>query len=290
MQEFPGFKRWSYLNGCGVMRCFSGRNRRPENPQAKRGVFCAIVRPRALGWLILLLSTALSGASPQTLSPVPAVETIVARMAQARTINQIRIQSYSVTREYELFGKERQSRKVRLIADVTFVPPHLKNFSIHQSEGTGLGEKIVRRILASEVEIAKDCSSTDFTPVNYDFLFRREENLDNQNCYVLQLLPRRNEKNLLNGNIWVDANTYLVRRAEGKLAKTPSWWVRDIWVALFYADVGGMWLQTASEGTAMIRIFGPYTITSRDLHYEMSGNGVSAGVEQIGDLSFSKRE
>ena len=123
------------------------------------------------------------------------------------------------------------------------------------------------------MEIAKDCSSTDFTPV-VDFLFRREENLDNQNCYVLQLLPRRNEKNLLNGNIWVDANTYLVRRAEGKLAKTPSWWVRDIWVALFYADVGGMWLQTASEGTAMIRIFGPYTITSRDLHYEMSGNGV----------------
>jgi hypothetical protein len=68
----------------------------------------------------------------------------------------------------------------------------------------------------------------------------------------------------------VDAHTYLLRRTEGEPARTPSWWLRDVRIALFYADVGGMWLQTALEATANVRILGPYTMVSRDLKYQLS--------------------
>jgi len=84
------------------------------------------------------------------------------------------------------------------------------------------------------------------------------------------LLPRRKDKNLLRGNIWVDANTYLLRRTEGQPAKAPSWWVRDVRIALRYGDVGGMWLQTASEATAHVRILGPCTMVSRDVKYKIT--------------------
>src|SRR5437899_12663605 len=77
------------------------------------------------------------------------------------------------------------------------------------------------------------------------------------------------------GNIWVDASTYLLRRTEGEPAKTPSWWVRDIHIALLYGDAGGMWLQTSSEATANIRIFGRHTIISRDREYKIS-NSIAA--------------
>ena len=93
-------------------------------------------------------------------------------------------------------------------------------------------------------------------PDNYDFRFIREADVSGQRCYVLELLPRRKEKHLLHGDIWVDANTYLLRRFEGELAKTPSWWVRDVSVTFVYGDVGGMWLQTASEAAADVRILG----------------------------------
>jgi outer membrane lipoprotein-sorting protein len=244
-----------------------------------RGFVSVIVRPLTLWSLLIFLVAAVASAWAQTGSTVPTVETIIARMAQAREENQIRFRSYSVTRVYKLFDKEEQITGPQVIADVIFVPPDLKNFSIRQTNGTGLVEMIVRRMLASEAEIAKNGSSTDLSAVNYEFRFSREENVSGQPCYVLELLPRRKDKNLFRGNIWVDASTYLLRRTEGQPAKTPSWWIRDVRFALSYGDVGGMWLQTALEGTATVRILGAYTIVSRDVKYKISelvASGLSA--------------
>ena len=138
---------------------------------------------------------------------------------------------------------------------------------------------IVRRMLANEAEVTKDYASTDISADNYDFRFMREADVNGQRCYVLELLPRRKDKHLLHGDIWVDANTYLLRRFEGELAKTPSWWVRDVGVTFVYGDVGGMWLQTASEAAARVRILGPCTMVSRDVKYkitELVADGSSA--------------
>src|SRR5580693_6403785 len=72
-------------------------------------------------------------------STVPSVETILTRMAQARAQNRARLRPYRVTRDYRLFGKEKQTTKSEVIADVTFVPPDVKQYAIRQSNGMGLG-------------------------------------------------------------------------------------------------------------------------------------------------------
>ncbi len=124
-------------------------------------------------------------------------------------------------------------------------------------------------MLDREVELAKDYSSTDLSPDNYDFRFLREEEISGQRCCVVELLPKRKDKNLLRGNIWVDAHTYLLHRTEGEPAKkTPSWWLGAVRIVLLYGDAGGMWLQTALEATANVRIFGQYTMVSRDVNYQ----------------------
>jgi outer membrane lipoprotein-sorting protein len=219
---------------------------------------------------LLFLVAVVSCASAQTESTVPTVETIIARMAQARADNRARFRSYVVTRDYKLFGKEREKTESQVTADVIFDPPDFKKYAIQQTSGAGLGEKIVRRMLDSEVEVTKDYSSTDISPDNYDFRFIREEDVSGHRSYVLELLPRRRDKNLLRGNIWVDANTFLLHRTEGEPAKRTSWWLRDVRIALLYGDVSGMWLQTASESTAKVRILGQYTMVSRDVKYKIS--------------------
>jgi len=133
----------------------------------------------------------------------------------------------------------------------------------------GLGARIVGRMLESEAEIAKNYGSTDLSPSNYDFRFIREEKLEGQHCYVLGMYPKRQDKNLLSGNIWVDAGTYLLHRTEGEPAKSLSWWVRDVHMEFLYGDVEGMWLQTASEATATVRILGQHTIVAQDVKYNI---------------------
>ena len=226
--------------------------------------------------LFLHLVAVVACASAQTGSTVPAVEAIVARMAQARAENRTRFRPYTVTRDYKLFGKERDKTKSQVIADVAFVLPDSKKYTIQQTNGSGLGGMIVRRMLANEAEVTKDYASTDFSPDNYGFRFIREEDVSGQRCYVLELLPRRKDKHLLRGNVWVDANTYMPRRFVGELAKTPSWWVRDVRVAFIYGKVGGMWLQTASEASANVRILGRSTMVSRDVSYKLNEVVVAA--------------
>lgn len=210
-------------------------------------------------------------------SPAPAVETIMARMAQARAENRTRLRPYRVTRDYKLFGAERQTSKAEIIADVAFVPPDVKHYAIRQASGMGLGEKIVRQMLDHETDIVKDYGSTDLTPANYDFHFLREDQLDGQRCYVLEMTPKRRGKTLLRGHIWVDASTYQLRRTEGEPGKAPSWWLRDSHIVLTYGDVGGMWLQTASESTANVRFVGPHTMVARDVEYKFSELTASRG-------------
>ena len=133
-----------------------------------------------------------------------------------------------------------------------------------------MGQVLVRRMLAGEAEVEKDHLSTDLSADNYDFRFIREADVSGQRCYVLELLPRRKEQHLLHGDIWVDADTYLPRRFEGEFAKSPSWWVRDVSVTFVYGDVGGMWLQTATEAAANVRILGRSTMVSRDVKYKIT--------------------
>jgi hypothetical protein len=214
-----------------------------------------------------LVVVVMCAASAQTGNPLPTVETIIARMAEARAENQACFRPYVVTRDYRLFGKDRERTKARVLADMTFTPPDAKKYAIQQATGSSLGKRIVRRTLAGEVDIARDYALTDFSADNYDFRFTRAENSGGRCFYELELLPRRKDKHLLRGHIWIDAATYLPGRIEAEPAKSPSWWLRDVRITLRYGDVSGMWLQTHMEVTATVRILGPYTLISRDVEY-----------------------
>jgi len=191
-------------------------------------------------------------------------------MAQAQTENQARFRPYIVTRDYKMFGKDRQEAKSEVTANITFAPSNLETYTVQHATGSGLGETIVRRMLEGEIAMTKTSSATDISEDNYNFRFIREEDVDGKRCHVLEMLPKRKDKNLLRGNVWVDANTYLLHRAEGSLAMNPSWWVRNVNIVLLFGDAVGMWLQTGLEATANVRILGQATVISHDVSYEIT--------------------
>jgi len=214
--------------------------------------------------LVVVSTFALAG------DPIPPVEAIVSRMSEARAENRAKLRPYRLTREYKLFGKDKEKPKSQVMAELTFVPPNVKKFSIQSTSGAGgLGERIVRQMLEGEASAVEQYGATDVSAANYDIRFVREEGVNGRHCYVLNLVPKRNDKHLLHGNIWVDSRTYLLHRFDGQPAKGPSWWLRDARIAFIYGDVHGMWLQTGSESSANVRIFGPYTMVSRDVQYDV---------------------
>lgn len=212
-------------------------------------------------WLAVEASAAAQVAAPP-------LDVVLAGMAQARAVNQTQLKPYVVTRMYVLAGEEQDNKKSEVTAEVSFVPPNSKTYTIKGTDGSGLGERIVRRMLDGETQIVKDYGATDYTTANYDFRLAGEDVLQGNRCYLIELGPKRKDKTLLRGNIWVDAQTYRIRRMEAEPAKSPSWWLRDVRVAFSYGEVDGMWLQTSSEFTSNVRVFGRHTMTSHDVKYE----------------------
>ena len=191
--------------------------------------------------------------------PRPELNTIVQRMEQASRENRERYRAYVITREYRLYGSGDQNPSSKVSADVSFVPPNTKEFTITKSEGSSRGETIVQHILEAEQKNAATGQSA-LSRDNYDFKLEGEGALDGHDCFVLGLNPKRKEKSLIIGLAWVDKNTYLVHRMQGQLAKMPSWWIKSVEVTVDFSDVSGMWLHTHTSASANVRIVGQQTL------------------------------
>jgi len=193
---------------------------------------------------------------------LPGVEAIVARMDQVRAENSTRLRPYSVVRSYQIFGKDSGQTKPEVIADISYIPPDVERYRIRSGGSQGLTEKVVHKVLDSETAVLLKQSETEISPANYAFRLLREDFLNGHRCYVLELRPLRKDPNLIQGSVWMNAVTYVVERLEGRPAKSPSWWIHNIYVAVDFQDLDGIWLQTALYSTAEVRLLGPHTLIS----------------------------
>jgi len=199
----------------------------------------------------------------QTAPAVP-LDQIVAQMQAAEKATHNRPE-YTLLREYRIFGGSSNSATSQVLAEVSYTPPGSKQFAIRKTEGSERGEKIVRRVLEHEVSMTKDSSKSEFSPANYEFALLGQESFNGKPYYVLGLRARHETPELLNGKAWIDPDNFLVVRVEGQPAKNPSWWIKDLRIAIDYGRADGIWLPLATRATAELRLLGTHVLTSRDI-------------------------
>jgi hypothetical protein len=212
----------------------------------------------------LLCST---GGAQNSEPPMP-LEAIIQSMQRAQAAARPQA-SYQIIREYRVFGARNSKADSEVVAEVNFKPPASKGYRIQKSSGSNRGQQLVRSILDREVEAASKNSkpSNAISTDNYIFNYVGEATLDGHPCYVLGLKPKRREKELISGEVWVDKHSFFVRQIEGEVEKTPSWWLKNVRLKLVFADLEGIWVQTSMDAVADVRIVGAHTLTSRILDY-----------------------
>jgi hypothetical protein len=177
--------------------------------------------------------------------------------------------SYQVLRQYQLSESNSSQISSIVVADVEYSPPDRETYVIQERRGSSRGEQVVRRILDHESALAaaspESRSATLLTRDNYTFTNLGESMLDGRSFYLLGLMPKRKQKELIAGRAWVDKQTFLIRRLEGEMAKSPSWLLKKVRVQIDFSEVSGVWLQTAMEATADVRFSGSQTLQGRTL-------------------------
>ena len=218
----------------------------------------------AFTFFLLLLTGGTLAAAAQVSQPD--LDTILGRMEQVQRENRAHLVPFTVTRRYELSSKAAESSKSAVVADINFDPPDQKTYDIKYSDG-GRAEKVVQKILDREAEYARNGKKISFSREDYAFTYLGQAFIQGAPYLLLGITPKREDKDLLKGRIYVDAASYQIRRFEGQPAKNPSWWLKDVQLVTDYGQVGPMWLQTSSRGSADVRLFGTHVMTARDIGY-----------------------
>jgi hypothetical protein len=202
-------------------------------------------------------------ARAQQASPAnPALEDIVSRMEQARMKSKASV-AFQLTREYKMFHGDETKPASQVKAEISFLPPHERDYKIVESKGNDRGEKVVRKILDHEAAAEKsDVPPTAIVRQNYDFQLLGEESFQGNRCYILTLEPKRKDPALVEGRAWVDSNSFLIRKIEGKMSKSPSWWVKNVQLSVLFGEINGVWTQISSQATADVKVIGRYTVDS----------------------------
>jgi hypothetical protein len=221
-------------------------------------------------WLpIFVFLATLASSSQLPSSPAeiesPDLNLILQRLEEVQHQDPAQSRPYEVTREYKVFRGYDKQPTSEVVAQINFVPPDLKTYKITRARGNSRGDKIVRELLDRETESAKKGPRSQISRTNYDFVLARQENFGVVPEYVLRIVPKRKDKYLLSGQIWIDATTFRIRRIEGVPAKSPSIWIKGIHITLQYAELNGMWIPISFDAIATVRLLGEYTLAGHDI-------------------------
>jgi hypothetical protein len=217
----------------------------------------------------MLLLTALTSVTFAQGRPNPAspdqLTFIVENMERAQS--EVSIPSH-VVRDYRLSRPNSAKVDSYVTAEVDFRPPG--NYTIQKRSGSSIGEVVVKRILKGEVEIAvslEKSAAAAVTRKNYVFSYLGDTVLEGHSYYLLRLDPKRKQPELISGQAWVDQHSFLIRRIDGKIAKSPTWWVKKIHIEFDFATTQRMWVLSSMEAVADVRCLGPQKLTSHVLDY-----------------------
>jgi Outer membrane lipoprotein-sorting protein len=200
------------------------------------------------------------------------VETLLAALIDHNLSRASRLHDFSVQRTYVVKDDKNKSRaesEVRL----SYQAPDRKEFSIISEKGSGLVRgRVFKALLESEVEAAAGKAKRDssITPANYTFELLGEEDMDGFHTFVVHAIPKRKDKYLFEGKVWIEATEFAIVRIEGHPAENPSFWIKKVNFVRRYQRIDGFWFPLRDETVTEVRLVGKNFFTIDHGSYEIN--------------------
>jgi hypothetical protein len=208
---------------------------------------------------ILLMSEQICSATLQ-LPPVsdesqPSLGKIVARMVAYRQWQDDALREYQAQRRFYAWNERFNIDSTLEVRTIFRWPYSLQSTVLRQEGSTFIREHVFEKILAAETELASK-DEADIIPKNYDFVLLGKDGCGGERCWHLSMKPKRNDKYLLNGEIWLDATDYGICRIHGSPSKRVSLWVSKVDIDKRLRRINGIWLADRIESSSDIRFAG----------------------------------
>lgn len=161
-------------------------------------------------------------------------------------------------------------------------PNRLKYTPVRYSGDGFVKSNVLIRLLQSETDhvTKQQGEETAITDKNYKFSLKGMEDVDGRRCYVFQVKPHKKKVGLFKGRVLIDSETGAIRRAEGTLVKSPSWWIKKVEFVQDYAETGGFVLPSKMASISKVRVVGRTIVNILHNNYQT----VTATRERLASL------
>ena len=213
---------------------------------------------------------------------LPDADAVIARLVDHDAQREKLGGGYTGTRRY-LLENQRLNKQAEMLVTVQCDRDGRKHFEVISEEGWNSANKhVLHKMLESEEETSQPEKrpATRVSPENYTFELLGTEPVDERPAYVLRVLPKREDKYLFEGRIWVDAEDFALVRVEGKPAKNPSFWIHSVNFVQVNSKSGTFWFPLSTESVTDARIFGKTAVTISYFDYQSNSTAESA-IQQI---------
>jgi hypothetical protein len=262
---------------------------RPKSTVAERiaGVTKVLV-------LFLIVSSASSLWSAEPSDGIARLDSneIFAKLEKENEVRSRKLRGYSSVRRYSVYEKNKPS-DAEIKVKMDYVSPSTKKFQVVSQSGAGWIDRwVFRSLIHAEEEAAseKRRAESAISSANYEVKLIGQERSQGRDCYLLELRPKRRDKFLIDGKIWVDKEDFAIVKLAGEPAKSLSFWVTQAHLVREYQKIGEFWLQSKDETNAQIRVVGEYIMKIEYSDYAIKGKEPGVGKGQPDGLQAQAAE
>ncbi len=200
----------------------------------------------------------------------PTADEVVANMYAHDTLREAASGGYTGSREYVL-DNFRFQKSAQMLVRVTCDRTGTKQFEVMSEDGwKSASKRVLRQMLVTESDSSRPDARPRYriTSDNYTFRMIKTEPFEGRVAYVIETIPKREDKSLFRGWIWVDAEDYALTRVEGEPAKNPSFWTRKVQFVQQYYKSGAYWFPMETTSVTEARVFGTTEVSIRYFDYK----------------------
>jgi hypothetical protein len=111
-------------------------------------------------------------------------------------------------------------------------------------------------------------------PENYNLRLIGEQDVGPYRCLVAEAIPKRRDRYLFEGKIWISSDDFGIVRMAGHPAKPLSFWLTRAEFVRQYDKIGDFWLPAEDETLAQLRFYGKKTLVVNYADYEVNGKAI----------------
>jgi hypothetical protein len=169
---------------------------------------------------------------------------------------------------------ENGSRKGWIEALTEYSPEAGFRYEITAQGGSGyIRNRVLKAVLDGERDVIAhgEAAHSSLDASNYTF---QTKGVDSDGLAIVLLSPRRKERVLVSGTLALATADGTLVRLQGRLAKSPSFWVKDIDIVRLYRRIEGSVMPVELESRAQLRLLGTATFHMTYVYMEIGGRKV----------------